>query len=74
MELIGYLGSGGLLIGYILLLKGYWSSKNKYYLLTNFISGLLLTFYTIYHHAYPAAVLNLVFAFATILIPNYGDK
>ncbi|MBC7890761.1 MAG: hypothetical protein H7Y12_00990 [Sphingobacteriaceae bacterium] len=77
IELFGWLGSALVLLAYILNLRGRWDTSTLAYLLCNVLGGILLIFNTIFHHAYPSALLNLVWvvvALPALLKPRTNRK
>lgn len=60
IEFLGWLGSALVLLAYALNLRGRWATSNPAYLWCNVIGGISLIFNTIFHQAYPSALLNLV--------------
>ncbi len=60
VEFLGWLGSALVLLAYAFNLRGRWATSNPTYLWCNVIGGISLIFNTIFHQAYPSALLNLV--------------
>jgi phosphatidylserine synthase len=59
-QIIGTIGSGVVLIGFLMIQSKKWSSDGQKYLLSNLIGSLLLIVYAIILKSYPFVVLNTI--------------
>lgn len=65
-QIIGITGSSLVLIGFIQLQHGKWSSDNMFYLLSQFIGSLLLIIYAVMLSSYPFIILNSLFVIVAL--------
>lgn len=63
---IGLIGAAAILTTFIANMNGGMSSQSKPYLLLNLFGGILVAFNSIWFDAYPAFLINLVWASASI--------
>jgi hypothetical protein len=60
IEIMGWVASVLIVGAYALNIKGKLASNDRRYVLANLVGGLFFIVNTAYHHAYPSAVVNVV--------------
>ena len=67
VDLVGWLGAGLLLLAYGLVSFKKLRADSGYYQLLNIVGSCLLIVNTIYYHAYPSALVNLIWIIIALL-------
>ena len=62
IEIVGWLGAAILLVAYGLLSYGSVDGRSRLYQSLNTVAGLLLAVNTVWHRAWPAAAVNIIWA------------
>lgn len=65
-EIVGWVGSGLVVLAYLLNLRGVWSHTSAPYLWANVVGGLCLIVNTLVHGAYPSTALNVVWVVVAV--------
>ncbi|MEO7311169.1 MAG: hypothetical protein ABIX01_12280 [Chitinophagaceae bacterium] len=60
IEVLGWMGSVLIVTAYYFNIRGKWLSTSPVYIWFNMVGGLFFVVNTWYHHAFPSAVVNII--------------
>jgi len=66
IDILGWVGSVCLILGYWLSSKGHLSAQSFTYQILNLVGSVCLIINSTYYHAYPSSFVNIVWAFVAI--------
>ncbi len=66
IETIGYIGFGLILSAYLLNIRHKILVSSPFYIWANLLGGACFVVNTIYHHAFPSAVLNIIWVLIAV--------
>ncbi len=66
IEVLGWIGSVLIVGAYFMNIRGKWKASEPLYIWFNFIGGVFFVINTIYHAAYPSAIVNVIWVIIAI--------
>lgn len=67
IDLIGWIASVLIVGAYLLNSMGKWSAQSAFYIWSNLVGGVFFVVNTIYHGAYPSALVNVVWVIIAVV-------
>ena len=66
IEIIGWISSVLILAAYFFNMRGSWKAASPLYIWCNLLGGAGFVLNTVYHHAYPSALVNVIWVIIAI--------
>ena len=66
IEVLGWIGSVLIVGAYFMNIRGNWNASKPMYIWCNLIGGIFFVINTIYHTAYPSAIVNVIWVIIAV--------